>query len=194
MNAQPARRISALLLGLAAAWAATPAAAEPVFPKGSSVGLEPPTGMSPAPNFTGFVDPASASSILVTEFPAEAYAQVESGMTPEILATQGVQATRSDWTSPGGRGFLLRGTQITGGQELRKWVAVIGGATETAIVTIQSPAGERSLPEAAAEAALRTIAFRAPRTAEDRPMPCRSPSAIAPGSASCGRWPARRCC
>ena len=48
--------------------------ADPVFPPGSRIGLEPPPGM--VPSGTGFTDRARGAMLMVTELSAQSYARV----------------------------------------------------------------------------------------------------------------------
>ena len=69
-------------LGLfAAILTITAALAQPSYPPGSRVGLTPPDGMVVSKRFSGFENPAKASSITVVEMPAEAYAELAAGFT-----------------------------------------------------------------------------------------------------------------
>jgi len=75
----------------AAALLASPArAADPVFPLASHIGLVVPGTMKPAPNFRGFVDPDSGTSILILEVPPQLYPKVEGEMSAEGLKKQGM--------------------------------------------------------------------------------------------------------
>ena len=48
--------------------------ADPVYPPGSRIGLEPPPGM--VPSGTGFTDRARGAMLMVTELSAQSYARV----------------------------------------------------------------------------------------------------------------------
>ena len=68
------RRLPAVLF---AVWAAlvglTTAGAEPVFPPGLRVGLEPPAGLTPSTQFPGFQDSEQKASITILDLPGRAY-------------------------------------------------------------------------------------------------------------------------
>src|SRR5919107_5227825 len=66
------------------------AAADPVFPPGSRIGLTPPKDMVLSKRFSGFESPAKFASITFTELPPEAYAQFEKSMTDEALKREGI--------------------------------------------------------------------------------------------------------
>ncbi|QRE74904.1 hypothetical protein [Methylobacterium aquaticum] len=145
-------------------------AAEAVFPAAGSVGLVPPPGMTPSKSFAGF-EHRSGASILITEMPAEAYGQLVERFTPEALRATGFEARGSGTALgvAGGEGRVLRGRQAANGLTYAKWVAVVRGASGTGLVTVQVPeAARRQMPDEAVEAALSTIAFRAPGSLADQ--------------------------
>lgn len=136
--------------------AATAASAEPIFPKGGSVGLEPPPGMVPADDFMGFR--SGASSILITELPPAAYAQIDAKR--DQFAAQVGSAKVEDVTIGGAKGFIVRGKQNAGGKEFRKWAVVLGAPSATALITAQVAPEDKEVTDATVEAALRSIALR----------------------------------
>ena len=139
------------VLGLPAA-----AAAAPVFPGASGVGLEPPPGMAAAKTFDGFM--AGATSIVITEMPPAAYAQIDASRDMFVSRFNAKQAENVDVN--GAHGFLVKGGVAVGPAHFRKWVLVLDGQTETAVVSAQLPDGDPKFSEAAIDAALRTVAFR----------------------------------
>ena len=71
-----------LLAYLVAVWAAlavlAPAsAAEPVFPPGLRIGLEPPGDLKPSTHFPGFEDIDRKVGVTILDLPASAYAELE---------------------------------------------------------------------------------------------------------------------
>ncbi|KMO28947.1 hypothetical protein VP06_26015 [Methylobacterium aquaticum] len=150
---------------------ASPAlAAEAVFPAAASVGLVPPPGMTPSKGFAGF-EHRSGASILITEMPAEAYGQLVERFTPEALRATGFEAhgPGTPLGVAGGEGRVLRGSQAANGLTYAKWVAVVRGASGTGLITVQVPEAARGqMPDEAVEAALSTIAFRAPGSLADQ--------------------------
>lgn len=148
----------ALLFQAPAAWA------EPVFPRGAGVGLEPPAGMSVSTTFLGFQK--GKASILLTELPAAAFAQIDP-QRAQFAERIGAKAAE-DFSASGAKGFIVRGTQALGGQSYRKWAVVLGSPATTTMVTVQVPADETDISDAAIEAALRTITLRAPRSKDEQ--------------------------
>ncbi|WP_264050639.1 hypothetical protein [Methylobacterium flocculans] len=156
-------------LGLAALHAPVQAA-EAVFPAAGSLGLAPPPGMTPAKGFAGF-EHRSGASIILVEMPPEAWDQINGRFTPEALGATGfrVKGAREALPVDGGEGFVLRGSQSANGLTYAKWVAVVRGAPGTGLVTVQVPEkAAKQVPEAAIEAALRTVAFRAKASLADQ--------------------------
>ena len=133
-----------------------PAVAAPVFPGASGVGLEPPPGMKPAKTFNGFQD--GAVSIVITELPKQAYPQIDSSRDMFVQRFGAKQAETVDVN--GARGFLVKGEQAVGPAHYRKWILVLDGQTETALVSVQVPDGDTTIGDAAIDAALHTVAFR----------------------------------
>ena len=65
-------------------------AQEAVFPEGSSVGLVIPRNMQPSSTFSGFEDPAMGATIVLTELPVDAFAQISAKFNAEGLAPTGI--------------------------------------------------------------------------------------------------------
>ena len=153
----------AVLLAIAPCAAAL---AQPVItPSGSAFGLAPPPGYAAAADLTGFVHPAEpGTSIVLSEMPGGAYAQIERGMTAEALARSGIDLiAREPFATPVGTGLLITGTQRTGERTLAKWMLVVpaqsGQATATGLVVATIPAPADPATDAAMRAAFATLAF-----------------------------------
>lgn len=155
------RAVLAVLFAFALATGAL--AADAVFPRGSAIGLVPPPGMGEAQRFGGFEDRANQSSILLVEFPAEAFDDIASGFTDQALAAKGVSVeTREDFAIPGTtKAILATGTQQAPDGIVRKWVLLARGERVTALATVQVPEKAAvAYPDTAVRDALKTIAFR----------------------------------
>lgn len=145
-------------------------AADPVFPRGASVGLVPPPGMVESSTFSGFEDTARGAAILLVEMPPQAYDQVTAGFTDAALATKGILA-ESRSTLPLGdvKNLLLVGRQHAGSAVARKWILVAGTSTATALVTVQEPAaGAPALSDEEIRKTLMTLTFRQPPSPEEQ--------------------------
>jgi hypothetical protein len=136
-------------------------AADVMFPTGSRVGLIPPSGMVRSTNFPGFVDFAKKAAILIGEFPAGAYAEVEKGLIANALKPGFATESREPVTLHDGKGLLIVGRQDSQGLVLRRWllVAETGGLTALVSVEIQSASVEAKT-DAAIRAALDSLAVR----------------------------------
>jgi hypothetical protein len=157
------RSFCALIL-LAVVTAMSAAAAEPVFPPGSRIGLEPPPGMVPSKRFTGFADAEREAGILVVELPGAAYPQMESTLFTKPQANV-ADLSRRKFTFNGGTAVLAAGTARDNDKKLRKWffLATNGGATPdlTAFITVEVPEAARGVyTDAVIESALKTVTFR----------------------------------
>jgi hypothetical protein len=154
-----------LLCVLALAALTGAALAEPTFPPGSRIGLEPPKDMVLSRRFSGFENPAKSASITLSELPAEAYPQLSAGLSDEQLRKQGFTVKSREAIKLGDRaGFLIAGDQAAGQQRLQKWVLGVADPTMTAFVVAQ---GNGLAPEEM-RAALKSVALRAPLPIKDQ--------------------------
>ncbi len=136
-------------------------AADVVYPAAAATGLVPPAGMEPATDFQGFIHEASGTSIVIAEFPPEAYPQFAEQFTPAALGQQGIsEATRENVTIAGVDAILITGEQTSQGLPYRKWIALVRGAEETAMVTVQMAQGLETFSDGEIRGALMSIAFR----------------------------------
>jgi hypothetical protein len=149
--------ILALLSGLPAE------AAEPVFPPGSRIGLEPPAGMTVSKLFQGFEDREKNASIIFVELSGEAYTEIEKSFAVEALKAQGIDVqAREEFPLKDGRGFLVIAHLAVAGTPFRKWALVATEHDLTAVISIQVPdAAQDIYPDAALRASLATFTTRA---------------------------------
>ncbi len=145
-----------------AAWSIPARAADPIFPVGSRLGLVPPPGMVPSPNFEGFEDVANHAGILLAALPPAAYDQLDKSMVPDALIKQGIEVdTREPIATGFGKGFLLSGRQTIGNVPYRKWLLVAAAADFTALVSVQVRDQGAAYPEKTVRDALATLTARA---------------------------------
>jgi hypothetical protein len=149
--------VLALLSGLPAE------AAEPVFPPGSRIGLEPPAGMTVSKLFQGFEDREKNASIIFVELSGEAYTEIEKSFAVEALKAQGIDVqAREEFPLKDGRGFLVIAHLAVAGTPFRKWALVATEHDLTAVISIQVPdAAQDTYPDAALRASLATFTTRA---------------------------------
>ncbi|MBZ3692525.1 hypothetical protein [Phyllobacterium calauticae] len=147
-------------------------AQEAVFPEGSSVGLVIPRNMQPSSTFSGFEDPAMGATIVLTELPVDAYAQISAKFNAEGLAPTGivVSGAAQDWQVKGASAAkYIHGSQIASGIKYRKWIVLSQAPTTTTMVTMQIPDGVAGAPsDADVEDTLRSIAVRTPPTLDEQ--------------------------
>lgn len=115
-------------------------AAERQAVPGTRVSLEPPGGMTPSRSFAGFEDRRTGASIVVTEFPAEAYAQLSTAMTPENLGTRAISDVQSEQVRVDGHpGIYVDAVQTAGGTRYAKQFLVLGSPQATVMVVFTAP-------------------------------------------------------
>lgn len=139
--------------------------AQLVFPPGSSLGLTPPSGMTPSRGFTGFQGPNNAS-IVMAELRGAEFARLGTEMTAAQLATRGmIERSRRDFPLPGGTGLLIEGEQrvdVAGGPiTMTRWLLLVPATGMVGMVTLQLPQADAT-PEKRAEIerALATVVVR----------------------------------
>jgi hypothetical protein len=145
-------------------------AAEPMFPPGSRVGLVPPPGFHMGKAFAGFEDRQRNALIVISEYPASAYPDLEQRVAAEQMQKQGLVVERREpVTLEAGPAFLVVGSQDAGGTNFRRWVLVASTAQFTAIVSVQVPTEEKEAhSDAAVRASLATFAVRAKAPVEEQ--------------------------
>jgi hypothetical protein len=139
------------------------AAAEPMFPTGSRIGLVPPPGMVAAKAFPGFVDTANKAAILITALPAGAFNEVEKTLTADALKKQGITLEKREPLQLAiGKAVLVVGTQIAPDKTpYRKWLLLADAHAVTAIVSVQVPQQSKAYPDDVLRAAFNSLALRA---------------------------------
>ena len=150
-------------LSIQMAWAA-----EPVFPPASRVGIVPPQDMVLSKRFSGFENPDKAAAITFVEMPAEAYAQLASGLTKEALKRQGMDVTARETLKIGDKSGLLIAGAMTGPVKGRKWVLAVKGSDLTALLVAQVQGGNDGYSEAQIREALTSVALRGPVSLDEQ--------------------------
>jgi hypothetical protein len=163
----------ALLAAIVAIWAAlagmgSAANAEPVFPPGLRIGLEPQAGLVLSKRFPGFEDADHQVAIAILDLPGPAYDDIERsvfGKEQESLA--GVQ--RESFPFASGIGFLISGQSTVNGVVLHKWflLASAYGKNLTTLINVEVPDAARAIyTDAVVRKALASVSFRPPPIAE----------------------------
>jgi len=146
MNRYPALGLLAACV-VSAALLMPAAAAEPVFPVASPIGLVPPPGLAPSASFQGFEDRDNGAFIRLIALPGKAFAEIEKNLTDDALRKQGLTIDkRESFALADGKGLLLVGRQQTKSARIRKWLLiapVIRAALATLTVRTAVPAAEQ---------------------------------------------------
>lgn len=158
-----------LALALSLVLAGAAAAAEPVFPPGSRIGMAPLPQTAPSRRFTGFEDAATGLAFTFVEMPREAYRELAQGLTAERLKDQGVALhSREELTIGDRAAVLVAGEQKLGEIAIRKWLLVVEDPTMTGFVVAQALPQAAARSDAEIKAALATVAIRAPLPIEEQ--------------------------
>src|ERR1700730_4991223 len=150
-----------LLLGLALP-AYSVGAADVVYPPGSRLGLVPPTGMVTSSNFFGFEDADTGAAIILASLPAEAFSELDTGMTADALKRQGMTLERREPIALATGNRVQRvGRQDVDKTRLRKWIVVGSSPALTALSPFQIPEpAKATYSDAAIRSTLATVANR----------------------------------
>jgi hypothetical protein len=170
------RRLPFLLV---AVWAAVSAmgpalAAEPVFPKGSVIGLTPPDGLTLSTHFAGFEDPDRKVTISMLQLPTAAYETIERSIFAKTQAGL-TDVKRESFPFQSGIGYLVTGRGQENGIAVRKWFLASSGLGPflglTMLIKVDVPeAASTAYPDAAIRQALASAAFREPPIDEQLSM------------------------
>ncbi len=136
------------------------ARADPIFPPGLRIGLEPPGDMKLATQFPGFEDSEHKAVIAILDLPASAYRELE---TAAFANTQRdlQQAKRESFPFSSGIGFLISGVAQQNGITLRRWsllAQAVGGAAQDLTMLINVEVPESALPIYSDEIIRKTLA------------------------------------
>ena len=138
------------------------AAADPIFPAGSRLGLVPPAGMLPSRVFQGFQEPGTNAVILLTALPVNAYEELTKAMVPEAMKKEGLEVDRREEIElAAGKGFVLSGRQTVNKEHYRKWLLIASAGDLTALVNVQVPEAGTNYSEQAVRAAFASLVVRA---------------------------------
>jgi hypothetical protein len=170
------RRLPFLLVAVWAAFAAMgPAlAAEPVFPKGSAIGLVPPDGLKLSTHFVGFEDPDRKVTISILQLPLAAYENIERSIFAKTQ-TGLTDVKRESFPFQSGIGYLVTGRGGENGIAMRKWFLASTGLGPflglTMLIKVDVPEAASSVyPDAAIRQALASATFREPPIDEQLSM------------------------
>jgi hypothetical protein len=165
----PARSMTRLISWLATVSAglalASQAAADPVFPPGMRIGLEPPPGLALSTQFPGFLDSDHKVAITMLDLPGRAYVELEHSLFSANSPALTVEK-REMFSFNSGIGYLITGHGISDGVDVHKWLLLAYVANDKVgqlitLVTAQVPdAALATYPDKAIRAALASVTFR----------------------------------
>jgi len=112
-------------------------AADVVFPPGLRVGLLPPTGLSAAKAFPGFETEDHSVKVLVTELPADAYAEVTNAFKAGMPTSTGVKPESIQTAA--GLGYYTAENAKDGNANVRRYSMILSGGTFSGYVAVQIP-------------------------------------------------------
>ncbi len=139
-------------------------AADPVFPKGSRIGLAPPPGLEASRTFSGFEDAANKVLILMGELPVQAYESTLKSMQAPARNAAGVSNIKREIVlTASGAAHLISGNQEHEGKKVRKWMLVSwkAGTDFTVLVTATVPdAAKNSYNDAAMRKIFASLSLR----------------------------------
>ena len=139
-------------------------AADPVFPKGSRIGLTPSTGLEASRTFPGFEDSTNKVMILIGELPAQAYESTLKSMQAPVGNTPGISNVKREiLLTASGAAHLISANQEHEGAKVRKWMLLSGkaGMDFTVLVTAIVPdAAKNSYNDAAMRKIFASLSLR----------------------------------
>lgn len=161
----PGRSILSAIAVCAGLLLSAAASAEPVFPSGLRIGLEPPGDMTVSKRFNGFEDADRKAAITILDLPARAFQDLERsafGNDQRGLAN----VKRESFPFASGIGILISGTAQDHGVTVHRWfllATAAGGQVRNlaALVSAQVPkAADAVYSDAVIRKALASVAFR----------------------------------
>ena len=138
--------------------------ADPVFPPGLRIGLEPPGDLTLSKRFPGFEDADRKVAITMLDLPARAYEELERSAFAKIQPGL-VDVKRASFPFASGIGFLISGLTRDNGVTLHKWfllATAAGGAGELAmLINVEVPEAAHAVySDAVIRKALASVTFR----------------------------------
>src|SRR5262245_46996795 len=161
------QRVSVYLLAIWAGFASSIpiAAAEPIFPPGLRIGLEPPGDLKLSNRIPGFEDIERKVVIAILDLPASAYRELEVAALNRIQE-QLQEVKRESFPFGSGIGFLISGISQQNDVRLHRWSLLAMGIGEsvpnlTMLVNVEVPESALSVyPETEIRKALASVTLR----------------------------------
>ena len=158
------RRLIMLVTAAVLALAAVPASAEPQFPPGLRIGLEPQGDLALSKQSPGFEDPARKVAVAILDLPARAYEDIErSAFSGQTGLTD---LKRESFPFASGAGILITGKGEDQGVKLNKWFLLATAAGSevqdlAVLINVQVPEAATTVyTDALIRKMLATVTFR----------------------------------
>lgn len=137
--------------------------AEPVFPPGLRIGIEPPGDLKPSTHFAGFEDIDRKVGVTIFDLPAAAYSDLE--RTANGNDQHGLtDIKRENFSFRSGTGLLVTGQVQNRGITLNKWVLLATAPADkdlTALINVEVPETASAVySDAVVRKALASVTFR----------------------------------
>lgn len=132
-------RCLALVVVIAVASAIAPSHADVRQANNSRIQLDVPPNFTTSTRFSGFQDDARGASIVLNEFPLDAYDAIARGFTAEALQQKGIVfVSRGSIDRPDAH-FYVRARQNAGGQPFEKFFLVFKADDATVLISANVP-------------------------------------------------------
>lgn len=128
--------VAAILLLI---FASGPSLAASAQAPGSRVVMDLPAGFSVSPTFSGFVHAPSGATIILLEVPASAYPDMVRGLSPEKLASRGVQSVKTGKLDRQGDYIYITAEQPAATGTYAKYVLLFRQGHVTALISASVP-------------------------------------------------------
>lgn len=129
------RRYAGLILLAVIGLSGAPGQARVQQAPASRVAIDLPEGYEPARLFSGFTHDGNGVSLVVVEMPAQAYDELEKGLTGEALAAKGVTLTGRGQLKRPGDHIYIQGEQASAAGVYAKFFVVFRESGVTALIT-----------------------------------------------------------
>lgn len=113
--------------------------ADPAQAPGSRIVMDLPAGFSVSPTFSGFVHAPSGATIILLEVPASAYPDMVRGLSPEKLASRGVESAKLGKLDRQGEYVYIIAEQPTAAGTYAKYVLLFRQGHVTALISASIP-------------------------------------------------------
>src|SRR6201992_3952062 len=113
-------------------------AADPVFPRGSRVGLTPLVGLVPSKTFAGFETEDHGVKVLVAELPPEAYNEVAKAFKNDAPGTAAVHPAAVE-TATAGTAYYTTESAVNGGVSVHRYSMIVQGPAFSGYIAVEVP-------------------------------------------------------